>query len=620
MEPYLSVVIAAREETAGELSRVQSFVDAWIQNAKRHFLASELIVVGLLAPVKLPGETAPCEIRFVEIPAGATHAKARNAGIRQARGKFILATNPDTRFSDKLVRFLASAGLDEACLYRVDRYDGDGGDWGEATRLHAREGTFALTPNGLRRNMPDDIAPIDSGLNFGPGWFPPEKYPASGETFRWMYNDAEILAAVPEGGGILLLEMEPGPGMDAIPQTLQVIRKDDASVAEWSITGRTTLALAVPATDGGTVRAFRLRVSGGGRPVLDDDRILNLAVFCCDWVQRNEALRRQASLRSSIEEHKPTLRRLLGAQRKADGLFPALVRGPVTGLRAARLLSRRGSDIFEAGMDFQLGPGWYYLEESEGERFRWLSTDAKFFLRLARGTSRIALLIEPGPNQGSTPLHFVARSENEHGMILAHQRVIGSTYLEFTVPAAPGSIAALHLSAEGALQPAGADTRPLSFRIFACGAGRREISGPAIWNQWPVLPLDSSPAKKDWIAQLEPVKSQLDEMGNPDHLHTNAASDFLLMSRERWLDLRGFPEIGMTPERIDSLLCYAAHHCGAREEVLAGPMRAYHVGHGPGGPDSDYAMPPSVQQEDLMWLIAQMRSLHTPVIFNREDW
>jgi hypothetical protein len=620
MEPYLSVVIAARETTTNDLRRIQLFLEAWIRQAKRHSLVSEVIVAGPQTTVTLPGEKGPCEIRFVETPAGATAAKVRNAGIREARGKFILATNPDVLFSDELVQFLASDQLDETRMFRADRYDVDAEVTGVSTHLHAREGTFALTPDGLRRNMPDDITPPDSGLNFGPGWFPPEKYAASGETFRWMCNDAEILTAVPEGGGILLLEMEPGPGLGSIPQTLQVIDENRSPVSEWPLPGRTTVALAVPAGEGAR-QSFRLRVSGGGRPVLDDDRILNLAVFRCDWVEPNQPLREPVSLRSAIEEHKSTLGRLLGARRKADGPLPAIVRGPFTAVRAARLLGRRGTDIFEAGLDYQLGPGWYYLEESEGERFRWLSPEASFLLRLPRETSRLGMLIEPGPNQGDAPLWFVARSENENGALLTRQQVTGLTYLEFTVPAAPGSIAALHFKSEGAIQPAGADTRPLSFRAFACGAGRRDISAPALWNRWPVLPLGSKAPTKDWFAALEPVTPQLGEMGHPDHLHTNAASDFLLMSRERWLDVRGFPEIAMTPERIDALLCYAAHHCGVREEVLAGPMRVFHFGAAAQHTDSEqYGMPLAVQQEDLMWLIAQMRSLHTPVIFNREDW
>ena len=118
-------------------------------------------------------------------------------------------------------------------MYCVDRYDVDTGIPAGATtdavlgychshlsRVWAREGVFPLTSAGLRRNAPDDIASLDSGLSFGSGWFPPERYPISDETFRWIDNDAEVLARVPEGGGILILEAEPGPGLGPLPQTV----------------------------------------------------------------------------------------------------------------------------------------------------------------------------------------------------------------------------------------------------------------------------------------------------------------------------------------------------------------------------------------------------------------
>jgi hypothetical protein len=341
-------------------------------------------------------------------------------------------------------------------------------------------------------------------------------------------------------------------------------------------------------------------------------------VFHCNWVEPNPQLKEAPTLICALQQHKPMLGRLLDARRKTS-VFQAISRGPVDAIRSANLVSRRGGDVFEAAMDFQLGPGWYYLEESGGERFRWLSRNATFLVRLPPSTSRIAMLIEPAPTQGDVPLQFVAQTENQDGPVLTRQPVAGLTYLEFAVPAAPGAIAALHLTAEGAVERGGEDARPISYRVFACGSGTREISRPAGLKHWPSLSLKSRPSSKDWIALLEPHRRQLDEMGYPVHLHTNAASDFLLMSRARWLDVRGFPEIGMTRAHLDSLLCYAAHHCGVREEVLADPMRVYSIGpSSPTGPES-YAMPPAVQHQDLMWLIAQMRSLHAPVIFNRED-
>jgi len=41
---------------------------------------------------------------------------AKNVGIRRARGRFVLCTNVDLLFSDKMVRFLAFGRLDERCM------------------------------------------------------------------------------------------------------------------------------------------------------------------------------------------------------------------------------------------------------------------------------------------------------------------------------------------------------------------------------------------------------------------------------------------------------------------------------------------------------------------------
>jgi hypothetical protein len=629
MDPYLSVVIAAREETESEQRQIQLFIDAWIEQAKGHGLQSEIIIAGTTAApaLNLPTDLGPCKVRYIAAPREASLAKTKNAAIRQARGQFILATNPGILFSDELMQFLGSRRLDAACLYRTDRYDVDGLPHGigagqrpsycreHSVRLHAREGTFELTPDGFRGTAPVDITPADSGIYFSAGWFPPEKYRSTGETFRWMHNDAEILARVPEGGGTLRLEVEPGPGVAALPQLLELIDKDAHAVASWDIAGRTTIAVAIPAT--AQVMYFRLRITGGGRPILNDDRILNLAVFRCDWAEHNPALTEGPSFIQALQRHKSMLGRLLETIQRTGSLL-TMTRAPLAVTRAARLLGRRGRDIFEGGLDFQLGPGWFYLEESGGERFRWLSREARFFLRMPPSTSRLALLIEPGPNQGDR-LEFIARLENNDGAILLRHRLTGLTYLEFTVPAAPGSIAALHFSSEGTLEKSRGDERPLSFRVHACGAGSRDVSRPTGLKSWPLLALEPMPPAVDWITVLDPQNRDLDEMGHADHLHTNAASDFLLMSRSRWLDVRGFPEIGMTTDRIDALLCYAAHQCGAREEILCDPMRVYHIADSP-PEEMNFSMPPAVQQEDLMWLIAQMRRLHAPAIFNREDW
>ena len=112
-------------------------------------------------------------------------------------------------------------------------------------------------------------------------------------------------------------------------------------------------------------------------------------------------------------------------------------------------------------------------------------------------------------------------------------------------------------------------------------------------------------------------------------LHTNACGDFTLMAREHWHDLRGYPEFDMYSFNIDSVLCYAAHYGGAREEALPEPMVIYHVEHGSGWtPEGHQAMfrrlaekgIPTLSWMELMQWAEQMRRYECPIIFNRDDW
>jgi hypothetical protein len=93
-----------------------------------------------------------------------------------------------------------------------------------------------------------------------------------------------------------------------------------------------------------------------------------------------------------------------------------------------------------------------------------------------------------------------------------------------------------------------------------------------------------------------------------------------MMAREHWFDVRGYAELNQFPMHLDSMLCYAAHHAGAPEQLLPEPMRIYHIEHGAGPARISQQGIQTVSDQDLAALIAQMRSLHAPVIFNMDDW
>lgn len=144
-EFHLSVVATARNDNHGEnfLYRMQHFVDGFIEQCKRHDLRAELIIVEWNPPdeneplykaLKFPQDKGPCEIRFIRVPkevhSTLQHSDklplfqmiAKNVGIRRAKGEFVLATNIDILFSDKLIKYLRNR-LKPNRLYRVDRLD-----------------------------------------------------------------------------------------------------------------------------------------------------------------------------------------------------------------------------------------------------------------------------------------------------------------------------------------------------------------------------------------------------------------------------------------------------------------------------------------------------------------
>lgn len=189
-QPYLSVVAASRNDDHGgdPLRRTQIFVNCFAAQCEKHRLPAELILVdwnpvpgrpGLAAVLQLPSASSYCTARVITVPA-ALHARlkygeklpffqmiAKNAGIRRARGRFVLATNIDIIFSDELMAFIGRQQLDPQKQYRVDRYDIQAGlsenltldetiayAWANPIRQHKRFGPAALVHHLYGR---DDI-------------------------------------------------------------------------------------------------------------------------------------------------------------------------------------------------------------------------------------------------------------------------------------------------------------------------------------------------------------------------------------------------------------------------------------------------------------------------------
>jgi hypothetical protein len=143
--PYLSVVLASRNDdyAGGMLKRLQVSIDAFLEQMERHALPSELIVIDWNPPpgrtlwdaLAWPSTLSACTIRVITVPPAA-HARlpfadrlpilihrARNVGVRRARGAFVLPTSPDILLSDELVEEINRRQLDPKAVYRIARHD-----------------------------------------------------------------------------------------------------------------------------------------------------------------------------------------------------------------------------------------------------------------------------------------------------------------------------------------------------------------------------------------------------------------------------------------------------------------------------------------------------------------
>jgi hypothetical protein len=145
----------------------------------------------------------------------------------------------------------------------------------------------------------------------------------------------------------------------------------------------------------------------------------------------------------------------------------------------------------------------------------------------------------------------------------------------------------------------------------------------------PAKPIPSHPTIEP--AAVDPPVRVARSIPCPDFLHTNGCGDFTLLSREKWFDLRGYPEWDIFSMNIDSVFCFTAHYGGATEEVLADPMRIYHIEHGSGSgwtPEGQKSLfdrisakgIPILDNEDVLRWGAQMRRLKAPMIFSHENW
>jgi len=379
--PYISVVVAARNDNHGGnmIGRMQAFVDSWIGQASRYDLSCEIIVVEwnppadrarLMDELRWPEDMDRCEVRFIEVPRE-VHDRlpnaatiplhqmiAKNAGIRRARGQFVLATNLDIIFSAELMQFLGERRLEHGKMYRMDRTDVASHIPAGATvdellafceshvlRIFAREGVMKLSSDGRRVLEDEDIVAPGEGIWFGTGWHAIEKTDC--RRYRWAEPEAEIVfERPPEAAPRLLIDAEVGPSAGGWPLVVEVVSPAGRVLTSARVDGTCKLRLHIP--DHLSSGTLRFRLQGRKLPLARTPRILMLRVFGLKWEVPPKWLAGVSLVRGTQPAREATV-----LVRSADprSVQLAIRPGPDSSLEAleVKLTDPAGNVVFQAG-------------------------------------------------------------------------------------------------------------------------------------------------------------------------------------------------------------------------------------------------------------------------------
>jgi hypothetical protein len=379
--PYISVVVAARNDNHGGnmTGRMQAFIDSWISQAKQYNLSSEIIVVEwnppadrakLMGELRWPADMGPCEVRFIEV-SREVHDRlpnadaiplhqmiAKNAGIRRARGQFVLATNLDIIFSAELMQFLGERRLAHRKMYRIDRTDIASHIPAGATvdallafceshrlRIFGREGGMKLSSNGRRVLEDQDIVGPREGIWLGTGWHPIEE--SERRPYRWVEPEAEIVfQRPPEAAPRLLIDAEVGPSAGGRPLVVEVVSPAGRVLTSARVDGADKLRLHIP--DHLSSGTLRLRLQGRKLPLARTPRFLMLRVFGLRWEALPKWLAGVSLARGTQSVREPVV---LVRSTEPRTVQVAIRPGPDSGLETleVNLADPAGNVVFRAG-------------------------------------------------------------------------------------------------------------------------------------------------------------------------------------------------------------------------------------------------------------------------------
>lgn len=658
--PYLSVVVTSRNDGHGgdPLARLQAFVNTFDAQCSRFKLDAELVVVEWNPPPERPRlhelvrrpPSCSFTLRFLEVPS-ALHARlprahvlplfqmiGKNAGIRRARGRFVLSTNIDIIFSNELVEFFATRALRPGVMYRVDRHDVKSDYPIEATldeqlsycsrhqlRIHCSSGTYPVDPRGRMVPLSPDVFDPPS-VTIGDGWHIREGDQSLG-LYRWATENASLIVnragTEPAAGTALALDIEPNP-------------YDPGSWVELEIAD-------------GACSLTRARIS--------DRRLLCVPLA-------NAAGRREVVLRTVAAP--PSSERSLPAFERRAGLFYRLRSARLTqwSIPLARLRSYDMNRWRDANRDV--------LSErtSEGIAVRSAPARQSYCLRYgplyAPRADRYTFAVDCTCSEGNVALHVVDEwsnywiPSNQYEMADGNRRRLfaslnlkcgqvcslyianhyrgGDGVSRFVVHSVSGSVPLNELELRKNARVLLLAARRVASKMLRSATRLARVLFPSstgasrpIQHDAQERPAPQSTANASGNVELTARIEAYCKQHRLPVVHRNAAGDFQLMAREHWVELHGYPEFTMYSMNVDGLLGDIAHHAGVTDEVLAMPRCIYHLEHAEGSgwtPEGEGLLRKRLADSGADWLdaatvdlwSAYMGWLKRPMIFNGSDW
>ena len=653
--PYLSVVVTSRNDGHGgnPLARLQAFVNTFDAQCRRFGLDAELIIVEWNPPPDRPRlhqvvrrpEGCAFPLRYIEVP-NPLHERlpragvlplfqmiGKNAGIRRARGRFVLATNIDIIFSNELVEFFASGRLRPGVMYRVDRHDIESNYPVEAPlddqmafcqshhlRLHRASGTFPVDPQGRLQPLSPDVFDAPA-VTIGDGWHMREGEPSRG-WYRWASGEASVMVAGAGEPGVAIaldLDVEPNPydhdswvDVEAMEEGRVLARTRISDRRLWR----------VPLGPTGGPRTIVLRTTAAspeqGLPAFERRTGLNYRLLSARAVIQEPV----ETFTSFPMERWRAAHRDATSERGAEGLVvrPAVGHGTY-GVRYGPMFAPRHG-IYTFVLECTCLEGHLSWHAADEVADQWIPATQ---YETADG-SRRRMFLSVRLKQGQPFSLYVAnrrRGGDGVSVFVIHSLAGSVPPDQFRFSLSPASVvygARLLASKAQRRIAAASDQKPSRADVGVDTADRPNRGNPS--------ELPTSVAALGNLSPTARIEAYLAQH-RPAPVHRNAAGDFQLMALEHWVEVHGYPEFTMYSMNVDGLLGDIAFHVGVVEEIL--PMPIYHLEHLEGSgwtPEGEGLLRKRLADSGADWLDATtvdlwsawMDWLKRPMIFNGSDW